>query len=234
MMRRFSKTLTQGTGYQCHLPTPPSTLTLGMRRRRSSPGEIQWAPYSDETLRYLPVATRVTAGPTLYAVARVNSLEDCFSLYLRDMTVQIIVDYTNLHGQRFTRHWTNTDPAEMRAFPGLLLLAGVYRSRNKATRSLWDEQTGRFVFRSTMSLKRFQLINATIRFDDRLTWPWRCADDKLAAFREVWEMWLLRLSQLFNLSDDIRVDEQLVPYRGRCSFRQYMPQKQPGMVSRSG
>lgn len=95
----------------------------------SKSGEIQWAPYSDETLRYVPVATRVTPGPTLYAVARVSSLEDCFSLYLTDAIVQIIVDYKNLHGQRFTRHWTKTDPAEMRAFFGLLLLAGTYCSQ---------------------------------------------------------------------------------------------------------
>lgn len=99
----------------------------------SKSGKIQWAPYSDETLRYVPVATRVTPGATLYAVARVSRMEDCFSLYLTDAMVQMSVDYTNLHGQRFTRHWTDTDPAEMRAFFSLLLLARVYHSCNEAT-----------------------------------------------------------------------------------------------------
>lgn len=187
--------------------------------------EIQWAPSNKETLHYLSVATTVTPGPTVYAVAHIGNLEDSFNLYLTDEIVQMIVDYTNLHGQRSVGKWTNTNPTEIRAYFGLLLLAGVYRSRNESTRSLWDEWTGRSVFRSTMPLKRFQLINAMIQFDDRLSRC--CIKDKMAAFREVWEKWTARLPLLFNLSNDICVDEQWVPYRGDCSFRQYMPKK-PG------
>lgn len=34
-----------------------------------------------------------------------------------------------------------------------------------------------------------------------------------------------RLPLLFNLGQDVCVDEQLVPFRGRCGFCQYIPSK---------
>ncbi|XP_071238785.1 piggyBac transposable element-derived protein 4-like, partial [Salvelinus alpinus] len=47
--------------------------------------------------------------------------------------------------------------------------------------------------------------------------------DKLAAIREVWEKWVERLPYLYNPGLQVTVNEQLVPFRGRCPFRQYMP-----------
>ncbi|XP_045073157.1 uncharacterized protein LOC123486044 [Coregonus clupeaformis] len=49
--------------------------------------------------------------------------------------------------------------------------------------------------------------------------------DKLAAVREVWDKWVERLPLLYNPGPDVTVDEQLVPFRGRCPFRQYIPSK---------
>ncbi|KAI3375988.1 hypothetical protein L3Q82_016522, partial [Scortum barcoo] len=46
---------------------------------------------------------------------------------------------------------------------------------------------------------------------------------QLAAFRKVWDMWTHWLLMLFSPDRNICMDEQLVPFRGRCSFRQYMP-----------
>lgn len=75
-----------------------------------------------------------------------------------------------------------------------------------------------------MSLKRFTLLLGTIRFDDSQTRQ-RQAGDKFAPIREVWEMWSARIPLGFNPGEDVCVDEQLVGFRGRCSFRQYMPPK---------
>ncbi|KAE8277658.1 hypothetical protein D5F01_LYC24345 [Larimichthys crocea] len=70
----------------------------------------------------------------------------------------------------------------------------------------------------------FHHIGRALRFDDKLSRP-RRQDDKLAAFRQVWDMWTHRLPMLFNPDRDICVNEQLVPFKGRCRFRQYMPKK---------
>lgn len=89
----------------------------------------------------------------------------------------------------------------------------------KSTLSLWSEKSGRDIFQAIMSHKRFHQISRVLRFDDKLSRP---HDDKLSAFRKVWDCWMHRLELLFR---DICVDEQLVPFRDRCNFKQYMPTK---------
>ena len=42
------------------------------------------------------------------------------------------------------------DFVELKAFIGLLILAGVYKSHNEATQNLWNEQMGRQIFRATV------------------------------------------------------------------------------------
>ena len=57
----------------------------------------------------------------------------------------------------------------MRAYLGLLILAGMFRSQHESNKSLWDNETGRAIFAATMSQKRFLQINLAVRFDDRLS-----------------------------------------------------------------
>ncbi|KAF0043668.1 hypothetical protein F2P81_005005 [Scophthalmus maximus] len=115
---------------------------------------------------------------------------------------------------------------DLRAYVGLLILAGVYRSRGEAAVSLWKAEFGRAIFRATMSLKDFYRYLKTLRFDDRESrHVGGRSSDKLAAIREVWDMWCERLPALYNPGHDVTVDERMVPFKGRCSFHQYMPKK---------
>ncbi|XP_033971716.1 piggyBac transposable element-derived protein 4-like [Trematomus bernacchii] len=186
--------------------------------------KVFWSPTNTETLRYVPAARSLIPGPTHYAVARISDPASSFVLLLTDDILQHIVSMTNLHGRRSIAEWRDMDTEELQAYVGLLILAGVYRSKNESTLSLWSEKSGRSIFRATMSHKRFHQISRTLRFDDKLSRP-RRRDDKLAAFRKVWDMWTHRLPMLFSPFSDVCVDEQLVPFRGRCSFKQYMPKK---------
>lgn len=122
----------------------------------------------------------------------------------------------------FVDTWKDIDSQTLRAFIGLLLLAGVYRSYGESTESLWHETKGRPAFRATMSLQRFQILSRVIRFDNRTC---RVSNDKLAPIRTLWETWNSNLKRLFNVHENVTVDEQLVPFRGRCPFKQYMPKK---------
>ncbi len=110
-------------------------------------------------------------------------------------------------------------------FRGLLILAGVYRSRGESTLSLWDAQTGQAIFRQTMARTRFENLAAKLRFDDQLTRPHRKHQGKLAPIAALWEKWENRLACLFCPGQDICNDKQLVAFRGRCPFRQYIPSK---------
>ncbi|XP_042156473.1 uncharacterized protein LOC121839945 [Oncorhynchus tshawytscha] len=167
-----------------------------------------------------------TPGPTAYAATQARDIASAFHLFVTPAIERIIVEMTNLHGARkYGDGWRPMDATDLRAYLGLLILAGVYRSRGEAAASLWDAESGRTVFRATMSLKVFHRYSRLLRFDDRQSRPARLATDKLAAIREVWDLWEARLPALYNPGPDVTVDEQLVPFRGRCPFRQYIPSK---------
>ncbi|XP_031583572.2 piggyBac transposable element-derived protein 4-like [Oreochromis aureus] len=188
---------------------------------RSKNGEILWCPTHEETLRFFP-ASILTPGPTHYATARISSPVSAFDLLFAEDLMQLIRHFTNLQGKRSVKQWKDVGEEELRAYMGLLILAGLYRSQHEATESLWDGVTGRVIFPATMSRKRFQQINLALRFDDHLSRPGCRRENKMGPIKDLWSKWSSRLPTFFNPGREICVDEQLVPFRGRCSFKQYM------------
>lgn len=132
---------------------------------------------------------------------------------------------TNLEGQRTTNTWKDATIQELHTFIGLLILSGVYRSRHESTSSLWDKKKGRQIFSYSMTHHRFKQLNAKLRFDDKLARPQRRVLNKMAPISNLWDMWCSLHRKMFILGRDVCIDEQLVSFRGRCSFRQYIPSK---------
>lgn len=144
--------------------------------------------------------------------------------------VKDIVDYTNKEAVRVTNEnklkpWQMVDTLEVRAFFGLLLTAGHLKSNHQSYEVLWDNMYGPPIFRATMGRNRFKSLLRFIRFDDRSTRIFRRSQDKLAPIREIWEQVVINLRKHYIPGANITVDEQLVPFRGRCPFRQYLPSK---------
>ncbi|XP_039907147.1 piggyBac transposable element-derived protein 4-like [Simochromis diagramma] len=111
---------------------------------------------------------------------------------------------------------------------------GRVESRGEACESQWHAESGRSVFRATMPLKTFRAYSSALRFDDRETRRAGRGEgeggegdsyDKLAPIRAVWDEWCARLPAMYRPGPEVTVDERLVPFRGRCPFRQYMPSK---------
>ena len=62
--------------------------------------------------------------------------------------------------------WKSLDMTEFKAFIGLLLLGGAYKSNSERTSILWHEIHGRPFFRATMSRNRFKQILCYLRIDE--------------------------------------------------------------------
>ena len=64
-----------------------------------------------------------------------------------------------------------------------------------------------------------------IRFDDKATRVVLLLNDKLAAFRKIWDTFVEICKSMYFVGTAVCIDEQLLPFRGKCAFRQYMPKK---------
>jgi hypothetical protein len=73
-----------------------------------------------------------------------------------------------------------------------------------------------------MSLQSFKDLLRFLRFDDR---QHRNKSDCLSPIRFLFDRFAKELPRHLVPSENMTVDEQLVPFRGRCSFIQYMPNK---------
>lgn len=89
------------------------------------------------------------------------------------------------------------DVIDLHAYIGLLILAGVYRSRGEAAPNLWNAETGKPIFHATMSLEMFRTKSALLTFDNRETRLVWHVPVKLAAIRDGWNKWVERLPLMY-------------------------------------
>ena len=84
---------------------------------------------------------------------------------------------------------------------------------------------GKSIFCKIVSRNRFQDILRVLQFDDAAAQRSCRSRDKFSPIRNVFEIWNKSLLDAFVPGPNLTVDEQLVTFRGRCLFRQYMPSK---------
>lgn len=150
---------------------------------------------------------------------------DCFTAIFDNEIVDIIVEYTNVEARKHVNNWKAVDRIEILAFIGLLIMAGVDRSSKRNYEEFFGKLRGLPIFKATTSLKRFKHLLRFIRFDNKDTRDERRAQDKLAPIRDVFDRVNRNLNRYYSPGSTITVDEQLVPFRGRCAFKQYIPSK---------
>ena len=179
-------------------------------------------------------------GPTATPESRLES----FELFIDHFITSRVVSYTNMKIQmtrlsmtqenRCTKQIADTDEQEMRAFYAILIIGGITHSNTRSLSSLWRENDLfqiRF-FSGTMSRDRFKLLLSCIRFDDKslrqtktIRFEGKDVPDKLAAIREIEERMISNCKQHYVPNSCLTVDERIVPFRGRCGFRVFMPAK---------
>ena len=81
------------------------------------------------------------------------------------------------------------------------------------------------LFSELLSYRRFLALSWYIRFDNGRTRKIRQRSDKTAPIRDVWNFLNENLVRNYEPHENITVDEQLFPYRGRTKFTQLIPSK---------
>lgn len=166
------------------------------------------------------------------AVRDMKSPIDIWTFFFDENMLENIVSYTNIKIQSLSENFSRdrdakpTNIPEIKALFGLLYLAGVRRANHLNTQDLWKvDGTGIEAFRLTMSINRFKFLLACIRFDDINTREERKILDKLAPIRSLFDSFIQHCKDAYSHSEFVTVDEKLEAFRGKCSFRQYIPSK---------
>lgn len=120
------------------------------------------------------------------------------------------------------KNWRDISIDEMRKFIGLCCLAGTVKFPLLAKQ--WSHHPLYFhpVFGKTMSRNRFQLILQNLRFVDHATID---ENDRLFKIRPILEKILQNFKQVFSPGRNLSVDEAMIGWKGRLSFRQYISNK---------
>ena len=149
-----------------------------------------------------------TPGPTRFSVRNVDSPLAAFQLFMRSRLVKEILKWTNKEGSLvYKEAWQDTTNEEFLRYLGVLVLSGVYKSRNESIRQLWSKEDGRPIFDKSMARNRFEQITRVLRFDDAVRRRENRQADKLAAIRTVSDMWQTTLQDVFVPYENVTVDE---------------------------
>lgn len=176
----------------------------------------------------------ITRLPGVIHEARQAKLPiECWSNMFSDEMLQKIVEYTNQYirlevRDRYDRERdaNDTDLIEIKAFIGVLYLAGTLHANRMMLEDLWGtDGHGVEIFRLVMSLRRFKFLIRCLRFDDRTTRPERKCSDNIAPIRELFDAFVHNCKKSYSLGQCVTIDEKLESFRGRCKFKQYIPSK---------
>ncbi|KAF2893614.1 hypothetical protein ILUMI_12557 [Ignelater luminosus] len=130
--------------------------------------------------------------------------------------------------ERDIRH---TDVIELKAFIGLLYLAGVYKSYCQCLEELFGQAgDGIEKFGLVMSIKSFKILIRCLRFDDQTTLSKQKALGRFAPIREGFEKILKNCQSSYSPGENFTIDQMLSGFRGKCSFRQYIPSNRENMA----
>ncbi|XP_072380895.1 uncharacterized protein [Diabrotica undecimpunctata] len=180
--------------------------------------------HSENLITHLPGAKEVTKNLK-------GELGIC-KYFFNDTVINIIVEFTNIHIKHSQENYNRENNAKeigalkIRAFIGLLYLAGVLKSGRLSTDELWNKDgSGSEMFQLTMSRYRFKFLLQHLRIDDTDLREERKLLDKFCPIREIFEMFTFICKNGCTPFEYVTIDEKLEAFRGRCSFKQYIPNK---------
>ena len=178
-------------------------------------------------------------GPT--TLANVMDIENCveyFQLIIKDEILNIVVEETNRYADQFflskagtlpthsrANNWKPLTIPELKIFLGLTLATGLLDKRGHLS-DYWSENPVLFTpfFGQTMSRNRYQNILKFLHFNNNATRP-SDSTDKLYKLRPIHDKVVENWRALYNPGEQISIDEGMLKWRGRLSFRVYNKNK---------
>ncbi|XP_067124403.1 piggyBac transposable element-derived protein 4-like [Centruroides vittatus] len=157
---------------------------------------------------------------------------DIFELLFTEENICIITDETNRYFEQVSAKnllspniqdsWKQTTTTELMIFFGLCMLMGSVKKN--AIRDYWssDPKISTPFFSDTMSRSRFELLLRMLHFVNNLTID---PANRLSKFGNILQNLKASWKSYFYPYENVCIDESLFLWKGRLSFKQYIPSK---------
>ena len=165
-----------------------------------------------------------------------------FELIFGNALMDLLVQETNRYASQYIAQqnltslaraitWKPTNKDPLKVFLGLVLLTGLIDEK-RGLASYWskDELIAIPFFSKCISRNRFQLLTGFLHFNDNKQMPENC-DDKLYKIRPVYSIMVSKWRELYSMGEHISIDECMLKWRERLSFKVYMKNKPVNMAS---
>ncbi|XP_053393043.1 piggyBac transposable element-derived protein 4-like [Mercenaria mercenaria] len=158
---------------------------------------------------------------------------DYFWLMFPVRLIAMIVRYTNSYAawkqarEGHDKYWEDVTEPEIRAFLAVNMVMGIQQLPQMEMYWSSDPFVGNTGIQQTMTCNRFVKISQYFHVSNREEEPVRGREgyDRLFKIREIMTVLVDTFMQGYTLGREVSVDEAMIRYSGRLSFRQYMPAK---------
>ncbi|KAE9528590.1 hypothetical protein AGLY_012165 [Aphis glycines] len=178
-------------------------------------------------------STRETVGinPDIYETMHGGSPWEFLSLFLDNEVFNLIVTETNRYaGQLLStplrRHsrlnaWKETNAAEIKQFLGIIMWMGLEHlptiQNYWAKKGIYSSKISKY-----MKVKRFELLLRTFHVSNNHECP---PGDRLFKVRGLVDLLVSKYKRAYIPEESLCIDESVIPFIGRLSFRQYLKNK---------
>ena len=184
-----------------------------------------------------PKISEFTADTDLQVLFDPNiaNLLDFVNLFVADEFFQLISGQTNLYAEQYieanpenptSKTWSPATPNEIKLFLALYLLTGIVQKPQ--IKQFWstDPLLQTALFNQVMARNRFTEILKFLHFVDNSNYNANDPNrDKLYKVRGVVEFLVDQFKNVYIPTQHISIDEELLLWKGRLSFKQYIPSK---------
>ncbi|KAL4144046.1 hypothetical protein QTP88_006280 [Uroleucon formosanum] len=162
-----------------------------------------------------------------------KTILEAWNLFFPLEMIEHIVECTNIYIDLNIRSKSGrerdarpTNVIEIKSVFGILYTIGALKNGHRKTRDIWsNDGCGINIVMCAMSENRFLFLLRSIRFDDYRSREERKKIDKMTHIRKVFDDFVQNCKMNYTISEYATLDEKLQSFRGRCPFRQYMPNK---------
>ncbi|CAH2019884.1 unnamed protein product [Acanthoscelides obtectus] len=151
-----------------------------------------------------------------------NILHLSYSRYANQF---IIKNYENIRPRSRVRAWTQTDANEIKTFLGLLLLQSVCVKPSYEMYFSKRESIETPFFSKVMTERKFALICKFLHFSNNNEIDENTSQRKLFKIKPVLDHLQKRFMEVYIPEQNISIDESLLGWKGRLTWKQYIPSK---------